>query len=57
MALATCSGVTCAFPRRRARLTACFTTAAASAVSDCCTVHPPVLISAAYIASYLPKTI
>ncbi|WVZ75128.1 LOW QUALITY PROTEIN: hypothetical protein U9M48_023215, partial [Paspalum notatum var. saurae] len=44
MALATCSGVTCAFPRRRARLTACFTTTAASGASACCTVQPPALI-------------
>lgn len=44
MVLATWRGVTWAWPRRLARVRACFTTFAASGVRACCTVQPPDLI-------------
>lgn len=44
MVVATWRGVTWAWPRRRARVTACLTTFAASVVRACCTVQPPALI-------------
>lgn len=49
MVVATWRGVTCAWPRRRARLTACFTMADASGVRDCWTTAlPPALIFKSY---------